>query len=143
MGKIYIKDVKITREMAKQFSWEDRLACCTVWENLLAYSDDSKKFDATWEVGQALAIANKPYSGNGFEVYKVEAEFAPNCRLESDYYAYQSGNMDVWFTVKAWNQFDGFYSIGFYLSDIWQVCATEASINQCREHMLIRRYMEI
>lgn len=57
-------------------------------------------------------------SCSGFTVYRIDAIFAPNCRV-NDAYTCKSGKWDVWMNVVAAHDDKGFYSIEAYLTDVW------------------------
>ena len=46
--------------------------------------------------------------------------------------------LDIWLTVYAFDPFDGFYNIGVYLSDIWQLSGENA--DEIKSHMYIEEY---
>ena len=143
MRKINLSKVNYPKGYVSLFSKDDMLSCLLLWESLLRFSDGiDKKVDVSTEVSLALSIASRPYCGKTFEVFQVSAEFAKNARLESDFYAYSTNDMDVWITVKALSEFDGFYIVGFYLSDIWQVSCSEQSWDECHDKMFIRKFVE-
>lgn len=73
------------------------------------------------------------------EILKAEAEIAKNHRIYNRY-SEESGNLDIWLTVYAFNDFKGFYKIGAYLSDIWEVASENAE--EIRSHMYIREFTE-
>lgn len=82
----------------------------------------------------------------GNEILKVEAEIAKNGRVWNRY-ADESGDLDVWLKVYAFNTFYGFYTIGAYLSDIWEASADINSgrnnYDELRGYMYIREFKEV
>lgn len=76
---------------------------------------------------------------NGNEILKAEAEIAKNQRVFNRY-TDESGNLDIWLTVYAFNSYKGFYTIGAYLSDIWE--STGDNAEELRGYMYIREFTE-
>lgn len=142
MRKINISNIKYPKGYATTFDTFDRVACELLWDSLRRFADDGNKVDISNEVSLALSIASRPYCGKTFEVFQVVAEFAKNARLEPDFYCVGNGNMDVWITVKALSEFDGFYIVGFYLSDIWSTISTEQGWDETHSHMFVRKFVE-
>ena len=73
------------------------------------------------------------------EILKTTAEITKNQRVYN-YYSENSGNIDIWITVYALNRYSGFYVIGAYLSDIWNV--TGENSDEIRQRMYIEKYTE-
>ena len=86
--------------------------------------------------GMAARIV-EPYSC--CEILKVEAEIARNNRVFNRY-SDTSGMLDIWLTVYAFDSFKGFYTIGAYLSDIWE--ANGENSDELRSDMYIRKFTE-
>lgn len=78
-------------------------------------------------------------SGESGRIFDASAEIAKNCRIYNAY-SEDSENLDVWLTIYALTD-NGFYEIGAYLSDVWQLDGTNAA--ELREHMYIRHFAEI
>lgn len=76
---------------------------------------------------------------NSVEILKAEAEIAKNQRVFNRY-TDESGNLDIWLTVYAFNSYKGFYTIGAYLSDIWE--STGDNTEELRGYMYIREFIE-
>ena len=76
-------------------------------------------------------------SNESFEILKAEAEISKN-RRAFDNYGEGSGTLDIWLTVYAFNTYKGFYNIGVYLSDLWQLSGDNAE--EIRNHMYIEEY---
>lgn len=74
---------------------------------------------------------------NGFEILKADAEMLKNCRV-SGYYSDDSGELDIWINVYAFNVYSGFYDIGFYLSDIWSYDGENG--DKIKSRMYIKHY---
>lgn len=68
------------------------------------------------------------------KVYDAKASISKNCRV-NDYYAENSGNLDVWIDFTAQTT-DGFVVGGAYLSDIWSLGA------ETREEVLSNMYVK-
>ena len=75
----------------------------------------------------------------GAEILSVEAEIAKNCKAW-DRYSDESEDLDIWLTVKAYHFYAGFYVIGCYLSDIWDLNGENGA--EIRSHMYIRHFTE-
>ena len=97
---------------------------------------DMKGMDFKWEAEVAARIASRD---NGNEILKIEAEIAKNNRVY-DRYTDNSGNLDIWLRVYAFNSWEGFYVVGAYLSDIWE--STGKNDEELRGHMYIREFIE-
>ena len=93
----------------------------------------SEKFQ--WEAEKAAYIA----SSSTLEILKVSAEIAKNCRIWNHYgNGENSGNLDIWIHVYAYDKWYGFYDIGAYLSDIWSVNGDNTE--EIRSHMSILEF---
>ncbi len=88
----------------------------------------------------AAEIASK--YGADFEILKATAEIAHNGRI-FDHFFEGSGELDVWLKFYAFNPFKGFYVIGVYLSDIWQMNTDKNANEEIREHMYIDEYIPV
>lgn len=84
-------------------------------------------------------IAARVASGyNGkFEILKSEAEIAKNARVNNAY-GENSGNLDIWLNIYAFDSFAGFFEIGIYLTDVWAVTGDNAE--EIKANMYIQRY---
>lgn len=67
-----------------------------------------------------------------FEVLKAEAEVAKNSQGVG---YFSESELDVWVRAYAYNSTYGFCELGFYLSDIWQIC--DISNDEIKERMFI------
>lgn len=74
---------------------------------------------------------------NDNEILEVKAEIAGNARVW-DRYDEGTENIDVWLNIKAFKECEGFYRIGVYLSDIWEI--TGENNEEIKEHMYIEEY---
>lgn len=102
----------------------------------LVEGNDTGKLDLSWEVREVVEVA----CGHDLEVLQASAEWSHNCRI-NDYFDVDTGNIDVWLEVVCYGVSDGFYRLGAYLSDMWQV--GEANREEIRQHMYIKHYMEV
>lgn len=82
-------------------------------------------------------IANK--YGASWEILKAEAEIGKNPRIH-DCFAEGSGSLDVYIKIYAYNSYYGFYDIGVFLSDIWQIGSGNS--DEIRRHMDIKEYKD-
>lgn len=94
-------------------------------DNIIGYAQDAACVASGWF---------------GFEILKAEASIAKNCRVWN-LYGENTGDLDVYLDIYAFNNYAGFYKIGAYLSDIWSIC--EDNAEELKEHMYIRAYMAI
>ena len=122
--------IKITAEMKKAITLAQLPAVKEV--QLSMKEQENFKFEA--ESAACLAV------GHSIPVIKVEAEIAKNCRIW-EYYTSASEDIDVRLTIWAFDPCYGFYTIGAYLSDIWQIGPEERK-EEIRGHMYIREYKE-
>ena len=72
-------------------------------------------------------------------IFEAKASIAKNRRI-NNYFDEDSRDFDIWIetTAKASN---GFYIIGAYLSDIWQIGDTDNK--EILSHMYIRKFAEV
>lgn len=89
------------------------------------------------EIQSAARVASRSH-GEDFEILKWSAEIAGNDRVH-DYHCEESGRLDVYVEAYVFNTYSGFYSIGFYLSDIWSLDGDNCE--EIREHMYILEYL--
>jgi hypothetical protein len=87
------------------------------------------------DVQSAARVASR--SNGDFEILKMSAEIAGNARAEN-LYNNESGRLDIWVDAYAFDAYEGFYSFGFYLSDLWQL--TGENREEIRARMYIREY---
>lgn len=71
------------------------------------------------------------------EILKVDAEIAKNGRVWD---AIDEGteDIDVWLNIYAFDSYTGFYEIGIYLTDAWQI--SEDNYDEIKSHMFINKY---
>lgn len=100
---------------------------------ILEMKSESFKYEA--EIAARIATGE-----NLNEILKIEAEISHNNRIYNRY-ADNSGTLDIWFKIYAFNSYSRFYVIGSYLSDLWE--STENNENELRKHMYIRKFTEI
>ena len=125
--------VKITEDSKRVLTLADMPAARKIIKDLME-DNYIKEYG-----GSCARIASG--QNESFEILKAEAELCKNCRVWN-YYSDDSGNLDVWITFYAFNSYYGFYSIGVYLSDIWQIGSTEAN-QEVKSHMYIKEYKPI
>ena len=91
-----------------------------------------------WEAEHAALIASQLKTNN---VLKIEAEIAKNQRIHNYYgnESEESGDLDVWLHILAYDKYFGFYDIGAYLSDIWS--ANGDNSEEIRSHMYIQEFL--
>lgn len=75
-----------------------------------------------------------------FEILKFTAEIAKNSRVWNAYGTNdgETKNLDVWMELYAYNKHVGFYEIGCYLTDIWQI--TGDNSEEIRNHFYINKF---
>lgn len=83
----------------------------------------------------AARVASR--SNESFEILKAEAEIAKN-RRAFDNYGEGSGTLDIWIEAYAFNSYKGFYNIGIYLTDVWNISGDNKE--EIRNHMYIEEY---
>lgn len=99
---------------------------------------DMKDDDNLQEYAQMAArVASR--SNETFEILKADATIAKNCRIY-DNYGENSGTLDIWLEAYAFNSYKGFYNIGIYLTDVWNICGENRE--EIRSHMYIEEYTE-
>lgn len=99
--------------------------------------DFKEIMDIMSDIQAAARVASR--TNDEFEILKWSAEIAGNDRI-NDYHCAESGRLDVWVETYAFNSYSGFYSIGFYLTDIWAL--TGENREEIREHMFILEYLK-
>lgn len=97
--------------------------------------EECKEYDLADLAQTAARIAG---GQDSYEILKATAEIAKNARVY-DLYGDDSGTLDVWLEIYAFNKYIGFYDIGVYLSDIWQLDGENAA--EIKKHMYLREYM--
>ena len=96
-----------------------------------------KSEDFEWEAAHAALIASR---NNVSNVLKIEAEIAKNQRIHNYYGNNEdSGDLDIWLRILAYDKYFGFYDIGAYLSDIWS--ADGKNSEEIRSHMFILEFL--
>ena len=84
-----------------------------------------------------IAGGSDTYGSDTYEILKATAEIAKNSRV-NDYYDNGTGKLDVWLEIYAYNEYKGFYNIGVYLSDLWQLGGDNS--DEIRKHMYLQIY---
>lgn len=73
-------------------------------------------------VSEYAEMAARVAGGNGnYEILKASAEIAKNARVLNRY-GDDTGDMDIWIEFYAFNSYRGFFEIGVYFTDIWEIC---------------------
>lgn len=122
--------IKITEDMKRVITLSEENAVKLVQNSM----KEQKNFQ--WEAERALDIAS---NNTIHEILKVDAEIAKNRRVW-DFYNEGTERIDIWVTAYGFDYFAGFYSVGFYLSDIWQLGSENAE--EIKERMYIRKYTQ-
>lgn len=74
---------------------------------------------------------------DSYEILKAKAEIAKNGRVYEQF-GEGTGHFDIWLDIYAFNSYRGFFEIGAYLSDIWQLAGDNS--DEIKSNMYIRRY---
>lgn len=89
-------------------------------------------------VSEYAEMAARVAGGNGnYEILKASAEIAKNARVLNRY-GDDTGDMDIWIEFYAFNSYRGFFEIGVYLSDIWEICGNNN--DDIKSRMYIKHY---
>lgn len=107
-----------------------------VKELISELQDKDNYGDFSFEIGAAVTCATGTNS-DSFQILKKEAEIAKNHRIYN-HYSDNSGTLDIWFTIYAYDHYYGFFEIGCYLSDIWAI--SSENVDEIRSHMLIYKF---
>lgn len=100
---------------------------------VIKYFKEEEEETGDWYFKTAARVA----SGCGnMEILKSSAEIARNARAWNKYG--DSANFDVWCTVYAFDPMVGFYDIGFYVSDLWELTGDNA--DEIKSHMYVCEY---
>ena len=107
-------------------------------KKIMAYMKENESDESLKDYAQMAArVASGDW--NDFEILKAEAEISKNCRAHDNFHE-GSGNLDIWLTIYAFNAYKGFYNIGVYLSDLWQLTGDNGE--EIRSHMYIAEYVK-
>lgn len=105
--------------------------------------DAGRKYDFKDEIKSAVYLA----TGVNAEVLQATAEHAKNARLIDNmtFFGEEAGISDVYFRIKALDQFVGFFEIGAYLTDIWQIACGPNYDNrdEIKSRFYIREYRAV
>ena len=121
------------------FTLEDLDSCKVLLSSLLSCYD-SGKLDLSSEVVSALSLAAGCNACTS-DVLGVHVEYAKNGRLPWDHHGDGTGIMDLWIEARGLVEFSGFYIVGFYLSDIWNLGADNR--DEVKSRMYIREFKEV
>lgn len=122
--------IRITRQMKETLTVAEMPAVRKMIEDLRT-DLDVKEYA---EISARIAGCSCP------EILRAEAEIAKNARVFNQY-SDDSRNLDVWIKTYAFSEYDGFYIVGAYLTDIW--ASTGYNSQELRQHMYIRKFVEI
>lgn len=76
---------------------------------------------------------------DGTRIYDASAQIARNSRVWNAY-GEHSGKLDVWLEANFYDPYDGFFVVGAYLTDIWNLSSDNAT--EIKSHMYIRHYVK-
>jgi hypothetical protein len=99
---------------------------------VIKYFKEEEEGTGGWYYETAARVA----SGWNMEIIKGSAEIARNARAWDKYG--NSADFDVWCDVYAFNPTVGFYDIGFYVSDLWELTSDNA--DEIKSRMYIGEY---
>ncbi len=125
--------VSITKESKKILTLEEAQVARQI---ILDRKEDE------WSVTEYAEMAVNVVCGcsdHCVEVLKATAEINKNCRAWN-VYSENSGTLDVWIKATAQTS-EGFYIIGVYLSDIWEI--SDDNHAEIASHMFIRKFVEV
>lgn len=138
--------MKITfpKSMKSVITLEEATAVKRLIDNFKA-EKETKVSDYISTVSGLIGRCYNIYSG--FECLKAEAEIAKNGRIWN-YYSYAYGEddecgsraFDVWCTFYLYSKSDGFYEIGIYLSDIYNIDGTPEFDEEIMKHVYINEF---
>lgn len=95
--------------------------------------------DDEMSVNEYAEIAARVAGGNAeYEILKAKAEIAKNSRVFNRY-GEDTENLDVWIECYAFNPYKGFFDIGIYLSDIWEI--SNSNDEEIKKHMYINHFV--
>lgn len=122
--------IKITEDMKRVITLSEENAVKLV-QNCM-----KEQKNLQWEAERALELAS---NNTIHEVLKVDAEIAKNSRVW-DFYNEGTECIDILVTAYGFDYFEGFYSVSFYLSDIWQLGSENQE--EIKAKMYIRKYTQ-
>ena len=108
----------------------------------LAQAPEAKKVieymkDDTGLKDYAEMAARVAGGNDSYEILKATAEIALNAD-NYDVFWQGSGHLDVYLKIYAFNAYKGFFDIGVYLSDVWQICGDNT--DEIKSRMYINHY---
>lgn len=125
--------IQIKNDTKKYFTLADLAAIQAIRKEFA-----ENKEDFTFEIELAISVA-AGVNLSMKNVLKAEISAALNERVYN-YYNDDSGRVDLWLEIKAYDSYFGFYDIGCYLSDIWQIGADNR--DEIKSHMYVRHFVE-
>ena len=96
--------------------------------------------DYSIEADMQMIARTAAGTNDTFEILKFTAEIAKNSRVWNAYGTNdgETKNLDVWMEMYVYNKYVGFYEIGCYLTDIWQI--TGDNSEEIRNHFYINKF---
>lgn len=126
--------IKITPEMKKILT----VAEMPTVRKIIADFKECDKESFQSDIRTAVILASGENAS--FEILKAEAEIAKNCRAGDFFGNGEAENIDIWLTIYAYHNCYGFYDIGVYLSDLWQLGGDNKE--EIKSHMYINKFTE-
>lgn len=96
------------------------------------------KSDEGYITVEDLKMAARCIGFQDGEILKAEAYVARNCRVYNQMSVEDSDDLDVWIDFYAFDEWSGFFEIGVYLSDIWNIAGDNKE--EIASHMYVRKY---
>ena len=121
--------VSISKQSQKVISIEEAPAAKRIVKEM---KDDEMSVAEYAEIAARVAGGNSKY-----EILKASAEIAKNARVYNRY-GEDTNDLDIWIDFYAFNEYKGFFEVGVYLSDIWDICDSNAE--EIKSHMYINHY---
>ena len=125
--------IRITNDMKKVLTVSEMPTVRKIINDFKEYGKEEFHNDVETAVSLASGV-----NGSSFEILKAEAEIAKNCRASGFFGDAESPNIDIWIKIYAYHHYYGFYEIGVYLSDLWQLSGENQK--EIKSHMYILRF---
>lgn len=77
---------------------------------------------------------------NNCILLKQKAEISKNCRIWDAYHT-GSKDIDIWVNIYVFAPLIGFYDIGFYVTDMWDLSYNNRE--EIKSHMFIEEYKRV
>lgn len=89
-------------------------------------------------IAEYAEIAARVAGGSDeYEILKASAEITKNARV-CNRYGEDTNDLDIWIDFYAFSRYKGFFEVGVYLSDICDICISNAE--EIKSHMYINHY---